>query len=344
LTGALTTRDRSYSVDAGRMSVAVTIAASPGETRLERMMLSPGQARQARVLAGIVTTRLGDSAQMAVGFSQSGATLEARLAGRASTAFLIARDPTEGAGFLTRADGAAAMRQQVGPWGITASAEGGAVLAPVIGPVSQRDPYQRFGYSRMGVTADRRFGPLAASLGAAWLDERDTVLGARFSGALGGAHAASWFLDAHAALDLGKGWSLAASARQGWTLATVRAGLAGSGLIRTDAYAAHIAKDGVFGGSDSFGVGIAQPLRVASGGIDLRVPAFYDYATTSVTSWTDRRLNLAPTGREVDVEASYAFPIGNGQIQTNLFWRRDPGNFASLPADRGVAIRYGVAF
>ncbi|HEU4959461.1 MAG TPA: S8 family peptidase [Sphingomonas sp.] len=344
LTGALETRDRSFSVDAGRMSVAVTIAPGRRETRIDRLTLTPDQANQARAIAGIITTRLNSDAQFALGFSQSGATLTARLAGRSDPAFLVARDPTEGQGFLTDVGASAALRQQVGRWGLTTAVESGDVLAPVADGFVVRDPWRRFGYSRLAIAADRRFGPLSASLTGSWLDEHDTVLGARFGAGLGGARASSWFVDANATLALGGGWSLTGSARQGWTLAEVRAGLTGSGLIRTDAYSASIAKQGVFGARDSAGLGIAQPLRVASGGIDLRLPAFYDYQTRSVTSWTDTRLNLAPTGRELDMEARYAFPLGAGMMQTNLFWRRDPGNFASLPDDRGVALRYGVAF
>ncbi|TPG38610.1 peptidase S8 [Sphingomonas koreensis] len=344
LTGALQTHDRNYVVDAGRMSVAVTIAPGREQTRIDRTLLSPEQASGARAIAGIVTTRLGDKAQFAVGFSQSGATLEARLVGRSAPAFLVARDPTEGQGFVTDIGGSAAMRQQFGAWGITAAIENGAVLAPVTSDIALRDPYHRFGYNRMAIAADRRFGRLAASLSGSWLDERDTVLGARFGDGLGGARATSWFVDAAAAFDLGAGWSLNGTARQGWTIAQVRAGLTGSGLIRTNAYAASIAKDGVFGSSDTIGLGVAQPLRVSSGGIDLRLPTYYDYDTLAVTSWADQRLNLAPTGREFDVEARYAFALGAGRLETNLFWRRDPGNFAALPDDRGAALRYGLAF
>jgi len=345
LTGALETRDRSFSVDAGRMSVAVTIAQGrPDEARIDRLMLTPGQAIQARAIAGVVTTRLNDGAQFAIGFSQSGATLTARLEGRSDPAFLVARDPTEGQGFLTDAGSSAALRQRLGAWGLTTAIETGDVLAPVAGGYVQRHGYRRFGYSRATIAADRRFGPLGVSLAGSWLAERDTVLGARFGAGLGDSRATSWFIDAHATLDLGGGWSLAGTARQGWTFADVRSGLSGSGTILTNAYAAALGKQGVFGAQDSFGIGVAQPLRVASGGINLHMPVYYDYATRSVTSWSDERLNLAPTGREIDVEARYGFPLAGGTLQTNLFWRRDPGNFASLPNDRGVALRYGVAF
>jgi hypothetical protein len=322
----------------------VTIAPGRDEARIERLMLSPGEALQARAIAGIVTTRLSGGAQFALGFSESGATLTARLQGRSDPAFLVARDPTEGQGFPTDAGSSAAMRQRLGAWGLTAAIGTGAVLAPVADGFVLRNPYRRFGYSRVGIAADRRFGPLGLSLTGSWLDEHDTVLGARFGPGLGGGRATSWFLDAHATLALGGGWSLTGVARQGWTFAEVRAGLSGSGAIRTDAYAASVARQGLFGAGDSFGLGIAQPLRVSSGGIDLKLPAFYDYGTRSVTAWTDARLNLAPTGREIDVEARYAFPLAGGMLQTNLFWRRDPGNFAALPDDRGVAVRFGTAF
>jgi subtilisin family serine protease len=345
LTGALEGTDRSFSVDAGRMSIAVTVTPTRTDAaRLDQLMLTPGQAMQARAIAGIVTTRLNDQAQFALGFATSGATLAARLEGRSDPAFLVARDPTEGQGFLSRAGSAAAMRQQVGRWGITSAVETGDVIAPVADGFVVRDPYRRFGYSRATIAADRQVGPLGLSLAGSWLDEQNTVLGARFSGGLGGSRATSWFLDAHATLDFGGGWSLTGTARQGWTFADVRTGLSGSGTIRTDAYAANIAREGVFGARDSFGIGVAQPLRVSSGGIDLHMPAFYDYATRAVTAWSDERLNLAPTGREVDVEARYGFPLAGGMLQTNLFWRRNPGNFASLPDDRGAAMRFATSF
>jgi hypothetical protein len=31
-------------------------------------------------------------------------------------------------------------------------------------------------------------------------------------------------------------------------------------------------------------------------------------------------------------------------VQTNFFWRREPGNFAALPDDYGWALRYNFQF
>ena len=83
---------------------------------------------------------------------------------------------------------------------------------------------------------------------------------------------------------------------------------------------------------------------MASGGIDLRLPTAYDYDTLAVSDWTTQRLNLAPVGREVDVEARYARPLWFGALQTNLFLRRDPGNFAALGTDVGAALRWSMGF
>ena len=187
-------------------------------------------------------------------------------------------------------------------------------------------------------------GGLNLGLTGTRLAERDTVLGARFGDALGATRATSWFLDAAARWDFGRGWTLGGSLREGWTAADVRGGLSGSGLIRTNAFAGDIGKTGIFGRFDSFGLRLAQPLRVASGGIDLRLPTNYDYDTLSVSEWTLQRLNLSPTGREIDMEARYGLPLFGGALQTNFFWRKDPGNFAALSDDMGGAMRYSVDF
>ena len=84
---------------------------------------------------------------------------------------------------------------------------------------------------------------------------------------------------------------------------------------------------------------MAQPLRVASGGFDLTLPVGYDVFSGATTTGVSR-LNLAPTGREVDVEAAYSRPLWGGYLSGNLFWRNDPGNIDTAPNDLGAAIRF----
>ncbi len=345
LTGMLQSQQRNYSAGLGGMTVAVTIAPVSGGASVSRMTLSGGQAEQARAIAGIVTRRMGSDASFAIGFAEGGATLTAQLAGRAEPAFLVARDPLQSQGFDSSIQGSTAVRQQFGAFGLTAAVESGKVLtrnADAMPALQSR--YLRSGYDRASLALDRRLGGLRLGLTGTRLAEYDTVLGARFGDALGATRATSWFLDAAARWDMGAGWMIGGSYRQGWTLADVRGGLTGTGLIRTNAFAGDIGKYGVLGRSDSIGLRIAQPLRVARGGIDLRLPTYYDYDTLSVTQWSTQRLNLAPTGREIDMEARYGFPVAGGAVQTNLFLRKAPGNFAALSDDMGGAMRYSVAF
>ncbi|TGX42556.1 peptidase S8 [Sphingomonas naasensis] len=340
LPALMATRQRSFSAGVRDLSVAVSLIPARDTIRIERLGIGTRDANVARMLAATVSGRLGSKAQFAIGASESGNTLTARLAGRDEPAFLVARDPLHSAGFDVDVRGSVAVRQSLGRWGVTLAQEQGQVL-------SRRDTQfaalrwdaQRSGYWRTTLGIDRRFGGLRAGLSFTRLSERDTVLGARFSGGLGAARADSNFVDLGLRYDLGEGWSLGGAMRQGWTHATLRSGVEGGGVIRTNGFAADIGKDGIFAPADSFGFRIAQPLRVASGGIGIALPADWDYATMAVSAWDRGFINLTPQGRELDYELRYAWPLAGGMLSSNLFLRRNPGNFASFPSDKGGAVR-----
>jgi hypothetical protein len=345
LPALMASRDRSFAVGVNGMSVAVTLVPTRDSVRIDRLALGNEDAVRARAIAASVTGRLGSHAEFALGASESGNALTARLAGRADPAFLVARDPSNGSGFDVDVGGSVAVRQRFGPWGVSFAAENGAVLA-------RRDTTlwalqwkpERFGYGRATLGFDRRFGGLRTGVSLTRLAESDTVLGARFSGALGAAHATSWFVDAAARFDIGHGWSVGGSMRQGRTFARLRGGVDGSGLIRTNGFAADVDKRGLFGPRDSIGLRVAQPLRVSSGGIDLSLPGEWDYYSQSVTQWNASRINLTPQGREIDYELRYSTPLWGGDLSSNFFMRNDPGNFAALQTDYGAAVRLTYGF
>lgn len=342
LGSALQSNFRTVAVAQGGMTVSMTLAPrANGDVALDRTSLSRADATSARAIAGMVTQRLGSTLSFGFGFAQGSSALSAQLSGQSEPAFLIAT--TGGMGFDSNVRASSAMRQSIAGFGFTAGIENGDVLSQRDGDLRLRDRWQRSGYNRASLAIDRRFGSVSTMVSATRMDERDTVLGARFDAALGATRAVTWFVDTKARFDAGNGWSLGGSMRQGWTQAAVRGGLSGDGLVRTNAFAADIGKNGVFG-RDTLGLRVAQPLRVASGGIDLGLPTYFDYASNTVTDWTTQRLNLAPQGRELDVEMRYGVPAFGGGLDTNLFWRRDPGNFAALPNDYGMAMRYSLGF
>ena len=348
LAGVLTGKTQTRAFDRGATSVAVTVAPfRGGGAVLTGLNLSRADAEQSRAVAGSIVQRLGSKSSFAIGFAEGGQGLTARLSGQNAPAFLVARDPLTNLGFDSRTGSSVAVREQFGRWGATGSVESGAALVrgdqEALPGIAYR--YRPYRYSRVGLTLDRRFGPLNLWVGASRLAESDTLLGAKFSAGLGAPRATSWFLDATARLDAGNGWSIGGAWRQGWTIADLRYGLDGGGTVRTNAFDADLTKFGVFGKTDRAGLRIAQPLRVSGGGLNLNMPTGWSYVgTVGVSDYTRQYFNLAPTGREVDVEFAYGWAMFGGNVESNFFYRRDPGNFAALPDDYGLALRYGVKF
>ncbi|MFM2409639.1 MAG: hypothetical protein RL481_467, partial [Pseudomonadota bacterium] len=169
------------------------------------------------------------------------------------------------------------------------------------------------------------------------------ILGATGNVWTGTTGAKSWFADAKAELALGSHWQLSGSYRRGWTRIGA-AGLRGSAdWLQTDAWSVDVTRLGVFSLRDQLALRMSQPLRVNSGGVNLRLPTSYDYATLSA-GFENRFVSLSPTGREQDIELAYASPLWGGSFGANLFWRQEPGNIAAAPDDIGLALRFNRRF
>jgi subtilisin family serine protease len=343
LAPALAGRVRSTTLASPNTVVSVSLATNRSEAAVERLLLAPGEARQARAIAGMAARRIGPDLAFAVGYAQGGAALAATLRGTPGDAFLVATDPAVSAGFERRATTSFALRRTVGRLGLTVSAERGDALTPRFGMFDARRRVQDgASYTLLGAALDRRIGPLALNAGVSRMRENETVLGARFGPAFGGGSATTDFADAAATLDPGGGWTIAARLRRGWTRMQAGGATTG-GHLASGGHALDITKQGLFGHDDRIALRFAQPLRVASGGYALMLPTAYDYATGTATM-APSRVDLAPIGRERDAEASWATPLLGGWFMTNLYWRRDPGNFAAAPDDIGGAMRFAVRF
>ena len=336
LENALRAGTRATGFKTGSTAVSMTIAPRSA-TLLAPTRLDRADADTARAIAGSVTQRLGRRTSFGLAINSTAGGLAASLSGAREPAFLIADTP----GFDSAAHNAVAVRQRFGDWGLTATAETGDILSPRERLLPGTGQWQRTPYTRTAVALDRQFGSVRAQAIATRLDERGTLLGARFDAALGSPGAVSWFLDAGARLD-SDGWTLGGSVRQGRTDPRLH-GVTGAGRLQTRAWSLDIGKAGVLG-DDSIGLRLAQPLRVSSGGLDLTLPTAWDYATGTVSAWTTQRLGLAPQGRERDAELRYARPLAGGVMNTNLYWRRSPANVAALAADIGAALRWSRGF
>jgi subtilisin family serine protease len=322
---------------AGPLSVSLTVARDDaGEPWVgfgQRGLTATGP-RQARTVTATATMAIGRDTMAGFGFATSGRRIGDLIDGANGTggSFLVARAPTDGPGFDSRTGMAMAFRHYWAGLTIDASAERGTL------PTLLQDS-RISAYTMTNVRATHTFGPLALGVGAGLLDEAGSVLGARFGALLGGHGAKTRTAELDARLRLGRGWSLHGAWRQGWTR-TATGGALTSGRLESVATAFDI---GRVAASTRFGLRYAEPLRVTRGGFALTVPQGYDYAT-GLATYTLTRLDLAPVGRERDIEASYGLRAGGGWLDTNLYLRTQPGNIALASNDVGGAIRYAIGF
>jgi hypothetical protein len=333
---------RTSTIAAGKSAVSITLdrqRSGQPWVGMAQMGLTYEDGRKARVLSGLMLSQVSKKTAIALGISESGKTLQQRLTGQYQNAFLVARDPMARAGFQGDQASSVGVRHDLGVAGLTVTGERGEVYQSGL----VRQGFRQPGYTVGSATLDRRVGPATFTLGATRLDERDTVLGGRLSGELfGTGGATSWFADASVSLSLGRGWGAYAAYRRGVT-SMAGGGLAQNGRLGTDAWAFDISKSNALRTGDRFALRVMQPLRVASGGYALQLPVSYDYASGAV-GYDQRFFNLAPTGREIDVEAAYGMALWGGQISANAFLRRQPGHVEAMGSDVGAALRYGIAF
>ena len=318
------------------------LASSPWQGMLR---LSRSDAEVARVLAGRVAARIASHTRVAFGFAQGADGLIAQVQGHSEPAFLIARSPGGDFGFARSGETALALRQRLGKWGLTMSAES-AHSASTSGQQAGTALYQRHyrdGMTRFTIAADRNFGALETGLAASWLAEDRTVLGARLNDSFGVAGADSLFLDATAAWPFAPHWRLGAAWRQGYTYARPGGLIAPGSRLTSNAWSFDVARQSVFVRGDSLALRIAQPLRVQSGGINFDLPLAYSYDTLSATNGIST-INLSPSGREVDGELSWRGSLWGGGASASLFYRHNPGHFVRLPDDRGLALSWKTGF
>jgi len=348
LHGSVGTLQRQVAAGDDKVAIAFTIDASGDASRTPRiaqLRLSREDADQARVLAGRVALQLAPHTKVAFAFAESGDGLVAQLQGQDRPAFMIAGGAIGDAGLYRSTDASFAVRRQLGPWGLTVSTDTGNTWSSALvhRAAEMRGQRDRNGVSDIDFAFDRRFGRLRASLGLDLMHEDATMLGAEFHQAFGLAGADTLFLDAGLGWDFADRWRFGAELRNGWTSARDGGLVASGSRLTSRAWSLDLARSGVFAHDDSLAFRLAQPLRVESGGLNLNLPVDYSYITLSPT-YGIRTLALSPRGRELDAELAWRGRLFMGDAAASLFVRKDPGHYASLPTDKGVALRWSTGF
>ena len=345
LRGALGGDVRTRSGGVGGASLAFTISDRTAREEgvwARGLRLTTQEARGAEVLAARVALKIAPRTELAMALREGSDGLAMQLRGADRPAFFIARDAAGNQGFAAEVENSLALRHRYGPWGITVTAQNSRAdfdYLKLEAPTFSSQSLQRIGARTFGVGIDRRLGNLDLVLTGSWLQEDETVLGTLLGPSFGAGGADTLFLDAAGGFDVANGWRVGAQWRQGWTHAR-SAGLIASGPgILSAAWSVDFTKSGVAMAGDSLGLRISQPLRVESGALGFTLPVAYDYASLSPT-YDTRFVALTPSGREVDAELAWRGMLWGGNAAASVFYRKDPGHYASVPDDRGLALSW----
>ncbi len=342
LHGALASTSRHLSGSTPRASLAFSI-----DNRGERapLRLSFEEEKQAKVLAAQIALQLAPETKLAFGYATSGNGLVTSLRGADRPAFMIAGGASGANGLYNQTDAAVAMRHQLGTWGVNISAESGRIAGArdtqQFNTLRAISDAQRL--TRMGLSLDRTLGEFELAAGFEWLAEGESVLGARFHEGLGLAGADSLFLDADIAWRPAGAWRLGVSWREGFTRPRAATLVANDARLRSRAWAVDVSRSGVLMSEDALALRLSQPLRVEGGALALLLPTAFNY-TTLTPEYGRVPISLTPDGQEITGELAWRGPMLGGYAGASVFYRRDPGHYATLRDDAGLAIRWSRGF
>ena len=173
----------------------------------------------------------------------------------------------------------------------------------------------------LGALFDFRPNNTSLSLQAGAVREADGFLGARAQGNFGEISADTAFAGIGGDWAAMQNWRLLASAYLGHTTADT-----GDGMLRaaddivSSAFSLGLARASLARRGDWLGLRLSQPLRAENGAAHLRIPA----GRTKYREVLHRqhKLELTPSGRNLQVEAEYRVPFAGGTLRAGLGFDR----------------------
>lgn len=206
----------------------------------------------------------------------------------------------------------------------------------------EQDPYGSAGNTVMlgevvGVVSER----LRVGLQLGRLDERGRVLDASGGGALGlGEGSATTFVGLAGRAELGAGIELFGQGNLGLT-APDRAGeslLGDLSTLYSSSFGVGLARRDLTQAGDRLALAISQPLRVEAGSATIDRPLGRTLDDRIVRQ--RERIDLAPEGRELDLELGYRVGLaGIGELSLNWLSRLQPNHDATAGPDHAVAVK-----
>ena len=175
-----------------------------------------------------------------------------------------------------------------------------------------------------GVLAEYQFGAPGLAVQAGWLAEPRGLVGSRSRGAFGALAGETVMAGLSAHRRLGDLWSLLASAHAGISAGEIKGGgmVRDLSLLLTGAFALGLIGEEV--GGDRLAFRLAQPLRVEAGRAELR---WVSGRTADGRIAVERaELDLEPSGRQIDLEATWSRPWAGGRAYLAAIASHDAGH------------------
>ncbi|MCB2056154.1 MAG: S8 family serine peptidase [Geminicoccaceae bacterium] len=197
----------------------------------------------------------------------------------------------------------------------------------------------------LGARLIQRLGTVELSLGLGRLDESDGQLGSESSGVLSLAPGArSRFVELGARWNATGDTALFAQAMVGETEMDGEGALFRDwSTVRSSAVAVGASTRDLVHEGDRWGLMLSQPLRVDRASSRLDVPVSRDLEGN--IQRRSERLDLAPRGREIDLQLAYARPLdADWHMASWLLLQHEAGHDAERGLDTGIGLRLTRTF
>lgn len=175
--------------------------------------------------------------------------------------------------------------------------------------------------------------------------EENSFLGSEASGAFGVDKSSTYFTGFSGRIGIDDDIAIIGNANIGLTSVSASNSsiFTNFGSVMTNAFALGAEFRNMVGQGDTLGFVMSQPLRVMRGSASLTLPV--DVAKGGSVVYQDRRLNLAPSARELNFESYYHIASGEkSDLSVNALFRMNPDNDNTAPNDFTVLGKYKWVF
>jgi outer membrane receptor for Fe3+-dicitrate len=181
-------------------------------------------------------------------------------------------------------------------------------------------------------------GALKIFTQAGMLSEKNSFLGSRSEGAFDlESGTQTSFAGVNTAYRMTPHWSLVGSYYRGISNPQVDSNSLFNDIsdVQTESFSVGMMGQDIVHEGDSLGILGNQPLRVTGGEASLSLAS--GRSRSGLLYKQDYEVNLAPTGRELNMEAFYHFnlPQTQTQLMSSLMYRTEPGHIEAAP-DEGL--------